>query len=188
MIKYPSPFHIILSIFLKFKGVDENVNGCLYFPEEADGLTFSQKFYRLGPRKERKEDMVAKLTKEMKTIFEKELAVIATASKDGIPNVGPKGSMYVFDDETLAYAEGTGEKTLRNLQENPKVAVMVVDREKAEGYQVKETAELLSNEDFFEQVAKRQEQRKRPRSQKVVKIRIEEIYSIKPGMTARKIV
>ena len=131
---------------------------------------------------------MAKLTKEMKTMFEQQLAVIATASKDGTPNIGPKGSMYVFDDETLAYSEGTGEKTLRNLQQNPKVAVMVVDREKADGYQVKGTVELLSSGDFFEQVAKRQEQRKRPRPKNVVKIKIEEIYSIRPGMTARKIV
>jgi predicted pyridoxine 5'-phosphate oxidase superfamily flavin-nucleotide-binding protein len=131
--------------------------------------------------------MMVKLTREMKTIFEQQLAVIATAGKDGTPNVGPKGSMYIFDDETLAYSEGTGEKTLQNLRQNPKVAIMVVDREKADGYQVKGTAELLSSGDFFEQVAKMQEQRKRPRPKYVVKIRIEEIYFVKPGMTARKI-
>ncbi len=80
---------------------------------------------------------MAKLTKEMKTMFEQQLSVIATASKDGIPNIGPKGSMYIFDDETLVYSEGTGEKTLKNLQQNPIAAVMVVDREKTDGYQVK---------------------------------------------------
>jgi len=130
---------------------------------------------------------MAKLTKEIKVMFEQQLSVIATASKDGTPNIGPKGSMYVFDDETLVYSEGTSEKTLRNLQENPKVAVMVADREKADGYQVKGIAELLSSGDFFEQVAKKQEQRKRPRPKYVVKIRIVEIYSVKPGMTAKKI-
>ena len=130
---------------------------------------------------------MVRLTKEMRTMFEQQLSVIATASKDGTPNIGPKGSMYVFDDETLAYSEGTGQKTLKNLQQNPKVAVMVVDREKTDGYQVKGTAELLSSGDFFERVAKRQEERKRPRPQSVVKIRIEEIYSVKPGMTEKKI-
>ena len=69
----------------------------------------------------------------------------------------------------------------------PEEADGVVDREKADGYQVKGTVELLSSGDFFEQVAKRQEQRKRPRPKNVVKIRIEEIYSIRPGMTAKKI-
>ena len=130
---------------------------------------------------------MARLTGEIKTMFEKQLAVVATASKNATPNIGPKGSMHVVDDETLAYAESTGEKTLRNLQENPKVAVMVVDRENADGYQVKGTAELLSSGDLFEQVARRQEERKRPRPKCAVKIKIEEIYSVRPGMTVRKI-
>jgi len=130
---------------------------------------------------------MAKLTSEMKAVFEKQLAVIATAGKDGTPNVGPKGSMYVVNDETLAYSEGTGGKTFRNLQANPKVAVIVVDRDKADGYQVKGTAELLTSGDFFEQVARRQEERRRPRPKHVVKIRVEEVYSVKPGMTAKKI-
>ncbi len=124
----------------------------------------------------------------MRAMLEQELAMIATASKDGTPNVGPKGSVHVIDEETLAYAEGTGEKTLRNLQENPKAAVLVVDREKGDGYQIKGKAELLSTGDFFEEVARKQEQRKRPRPKYAVKIKIEEIYSVKPGMTARKIV
>ena len=130
---------------------------------------------------------MAKLTSEMRAMFERQLSVIATASKDGTPNIGPKGTMHVFDDETLAYSEGTGEKTLRNLQQNPKVAVMVVDREKTDGYQIKGTAELFTSGDFFEKVAKKQEERKRPRPKSVVRIRIEEIYSVKPGMTGKKI-
>jgi predicted pyridoxine 5'-phosphate oxidase superfamily flavin-nucleotide-binding protein len=130
---------------------------------------------------------MAKLNSEMRAMLERELAMIATASKDGTPNVGPKGSVHVIDEETLAYAEGTGEKTLRNLLQNPKAAVLVVDREKGDGYQIKGNAELLSTGDFFEQVARKQEQRKRPRPKYAVKIKIEEIYSVKPGMTARKI-
>ena len=121
---------------------------------------------------------MARLTTEMKTIFEKQLAVIATASKDGTPNVGPKGSMHVVDDETIAYAEGTNEKTLKNLQENTKVAVLAVDRDKGEGYQVKGTAELLTSGSLFEKVAKRQEERKKPLPKLVIKIKIEETYSV----------
>jgi len=121
---------------------------------------------------------MSRLTSEIKAMFEKQLAVIATAGKDGTPNVGPKGSIHVVNDETLAYSESTGQKTLRNLQENPKVAVLVVDRERGDGYQVKGTAELLTSGDFFERVARRQEERKRPRPKQVVKIRIEEIFSV----------
>lgn len=130
---------------------------------------------------------MAKLPTEIKAMFENQLAIVATASKDGTPNVGPKGSMHVVDDETLAYSEGTSEKTLRNLKENTKVAVMLVDRPKAEGYQIKGTAELLTSGNLFERVARRQEERKRPRSKYVVQIRVEEIYSVKTGKTATRI-
>jgi hypothetical protein len=36
--------------------------------------------------------MMAKLTKEMKTMFEQQLPVVATTSKNEIPNIGSKGS------------------------------------------------------------------------------------------------
>jgi predicted pyridoxine 5'-phosphate oxidase superfamily flavin-nucleotide-binding protein len=130
---------------------------------------------------------MAKLSDKMKAMFEKQLAVIATASSDGTPNVGPKGSMHVVDDQTLAYAEGTGQKTMRNLLQNPKVAVMVADRDASDGYQFKGTAEVLTSGDFYEREAKRSESRGRPRPTHVVRIKIEEIYSVKPGMTAKKI-
>ncbi len=131
---------------------------------------------------------MANLTSEMKAMFEKQLAVIATAGKDGTPNVGPKGSMHVVNDETLAYSENTGEKTFRNLRENPKVAIMIVDREKSDGYQIKGAAELFTSGDFFEEVAKRQEKRNKPRPKRVVRIKVQEIYSVKSGTTAKKIV
>ena len=130
---------------------------------------------------------MAKLPSEVKEMFGRQLAVIATASKDGTPNIGPKGSMHVIDDETLAYSEATCGKTLRNIQENPKVTVMVVDREKSDGYQVKGRAELLTSGALFEQAARRQEERKRPGPKYAVKIRVEEVYSVKSGMTAKKI-
>ncbi len=55
--------------------------------------------------------------------------VLATASKDGTPDVGPKGSIYVADKDHLAYLERTHRDALKNLRENPKVAVMFLDRE-----------------------------------------------------------
>lgn len=130
---------------------------------------------------------MAKLTGEMKTLFEKQLAVVATASKQGIPNIGPKGSVHVIDDETLCYAESTGEKTLRNLRENPRISVMILDREKSEGYQFKGTAQLSTSGDLFEKVTKRQQERKRGVPKCVVRIKVDEIYSVITGKTAQKI-
>jgi uncharacterized protein len=121
---------------------------------------------------------MAKLSDEVKALFEKQLAFVATAGANGTPNVGPKGSMYIVDDETLAYSESANRKTLKNLMENSRVAVTVVDREKGSGYQVKGRTELLSSGNLFDQMARRQQERGKPQPEQVVKIIIEEIYPV----------
>ena len=54
---------------------------------------------------------------------------LATSSKDGTPDIGPKGSLFVADKDHLAYLERTHRVQLKNLNENPNVAVMFLDRE-----------------------------------------------------------
>ena len=49
---------------------------------------------------------------------------LATASKDGEPDMGPKGSMMVFDSEHLAYWERSRRLAMKNVGENPNVAVV----------------------------------------------------------------
>ncbi|MDP2718476.1 MAG: pyridoxamine 5'-phosphate oxidase family protein [Dehalococcoidia bacterium] len=121
---------------------------------------------------------MAKLNDEIKELLVKQLVFIATASKDGTPNVGPKGSMFAIDDETIVYSESTAKKTLANLWENPKVCVLAVDRNTAHGYQIKGTAELIPTGDLFDRVARRQEERKKSRPNHVVKITVEDILPV----------
>jgi predicted pyridoxine 5'-phosphate oxidase superfamily flavin-nucleotide-binding protein len=130
---------------------------------------------------------MVKMTGEMKAMLEKQLPIVATSTKEGIPNVGPKGSLYVLDDETLVYSEGTGRKTLKNMVENPNVAVLVVDREKLDGYQFKGKAELLTQGPIFDEVSEKQKKRGRRPPTNVVKIKVEEVYSVKPGMIAERL-
>jgi predicted pyridoxine 5'-phosphate oxidase superfamily flavin-nucleotide-binding protein len=70
-----------------------------------------------------------KLTDQMREEIDPALAqgrpgLVATVSKDGIPNVGYKGSLMVFDDESLAYWERTLQGTAENVQENPNIMVL----------------------------------------------------------------
>jgi len=44
-----------------------------------------------------------------------------------MPNIGYKGSMMVFDDESLAYWERTRQGTLENLEQNPNVMILFRD-------------------------------------------------------------
>jgi predicted pyridoxine 5'-phosphate oxidase superfamily flavin-nucleotide-binding protein len=72
------------------------------------------------------------LTKQMRELIDPALergtpCLVATASQDGLPNVGYKGSVMVFDDESLAYWERTLQGTAENIAENPNVMVLFRD-------------------------------------------------------------
>ena len=56
--------------------------------------------------------------------------VVATASADGAPSLGYKGSVLVFDNEHLAFWDRTLGETLAHLRENPQVAVLYRNRER----------------------------------------------------------
>jgi hypothetical protein len=49
--------------------------------------------------------------------------LLATSGQDG-PNISPKGSMLVFDDQHLAYWERSKKKALENLGQDRRVTVM----------------------------------------------------------------
>lgn len=53
--------------------------------------------------------------------------ILATASANGEPDIGYKGSMMVFDKESLAYWERTKRQHLKNILENPRVVVLFRD-------------------------------------------------------------
>jgi hypothetical protein len=127
---------------------------------------------------------MVKVTGEMRVLIEKGLAFVGTADRNGRPNLAPKGSMRLGDEETLVFAEGVGKKTLRNLRDNPEVAVAVVDREKMEGYQFKGKAEIIETGPLYDTVAKLAQERGRPKPIAAVKIKIEAIYSLIPGPMA----
>ena len=49
---------------------------------------------------------------------------LGTAGKDGQPQLSLKGSVMVFDSETLAYWERAKRSAMENVAENPKVVVL----------------------------------------------------------------
>jgi len=101
-----------------------------------------------------------KLTDEMRNMVNPALAngcpcILATASAAGEPDIGYKGSMMIFDDESLAYWERTKRQHLKNLGENPKVVVLFRDAKTKAAFRFHGTATVLDDGPVREQVMAR---------------------------------
>jgi len=94
--------------------------------------------------------MSVEITDHMAQVLEEQLAFIATSSPDGVPNLGPKGSIGVYDDAALVFDETTGGQTLDNIREGSKVMIAVVDRAWKNGYRFTGTAEVLDAGEIFD--------------------------------------
>src|SRR5271157_4995962 len=77
---------------------------------------------------------------------------IATASISGRPNVSPKGSLRVLDDEHVVFADIHSPNTIANLVENPQVAALVFEPSTRHGCRIWGIAETLSSGPLFDQV------------------------------------
>jgi uncharacterized protein len=93
---------------------------------------------------------MAKLNQEMKDLVAAQQCFIATVNPDGSPNVGPKRSTRVEDDEHLMFTEVTGAQTWRNVQRGSRVAIAVVDREKMKGYRFSGNPEIITSGEIVE--------------------------------------
>jgi predicted pyridoxine 5'-phosphate oxidase superfamily flavin-nucleotide-binding protein len=125
---------------------------------------------------------MAKLNEEMKALLASQQALIATASPDGMPSIGAKGSTHLLDDEHIAFYELAGGRTWENLQKNPRIAIAVVDRNTMQGYRFVGTAELVTDGELYEGAQKLADMMKMPVPPKAaVKVKVEEIYNLGAG-------
>lgn len=97
---------------------------------------------------------MAKLTEAAKKIIaEYGPALIATASKDGKPNVSPKGSFRVIDNEHVAFANIASPRTMANLKENPQLTAIMLDRSSRKGCRIWGKAEILDSGPIFDSIS-----------------------------------
>lgn len=129
---------------------------------------------------------MAKLTEDMKDMISTQQVFHATVSKDGVPNVAPKRSTRVLDDETLIFNEGTGGITYRNILDGSKIAAAVVNRETVDGYRFLGRAEMLTEGELYDRAAEMSAKNNMPAPKGVVLLHIEEIHGLKPGPGAGK--
>ena len=94
--------------------------------------------------------MASRMNAEAKRVVEEQrLAYVATVSADGTPNVSPKGTIAVWDDDHLVFADICSPGTVANLTRNPSVELNVVDPFSRKGYRFKGTAEIVRDGELF---------------------------------------
>ena len=91
------------------------------------------------------------LTADMKRVVEEQrLGFFATVCADGTPNVSPKGTTAVWDDDHLVFANIRSPGTLANLRKNPNIEVNVVDPFARKGYRFKGIASVLESGPLYD--------------------------------------
>ncbi len=81
---------------------------------------------------------MAILTDDMKRVIrEQRLGFYATVCEDGSPNLSPKGSTFVLDDDHLFFADVRSPQTVANIRRGSLVEVNVLDPGARRGYRFK---------------------------------------------------
>ena len=82
--------------------------------------------------------LMAAMTSDMKRVVrEQKLGFYATVNDDGTPNLSPKGSTYVLDDDHLFFADIRSPQTVANIRRGSLVEVNIVDPLSRKGYRFK---------------------------------------------------
>jgi predicted pyridoxine 5'-phosphate oxidase superfamily flavin-nucleotide-binding protein len=92
-----------------------------------------------------------KLSKEMqRMVREQRLGFVATVTPDGRPNVSPKGTTRLWDDERLFFADIASPGTVENLSTNPHIEINVVDPMTRKGFRFTGMAAVHTSGEAYE--------------------------------------
>ena len=87
-----------------------------------------------------------------RVVEEQRLGYAATVCPDATPNLSPKGTTAVWDDEHLVFADIRSPRTVENLRHNPAIEINVVDPISRKGYRFKGTGTVLTEGPTFDEV------------------------------------
>lgn len=80
----------------------------------------------------------------MRTLVDQvRLGFVATVNADGTPNLSPKGTVAVWDERQLVFADIRSPNTIRNLRSRPVVEISVIDLMSRKGYRFTGTARIV---------------------------------------------
>lgn len=88
-------------------------------------------------------------------LTEQRLIFVATVCPDGTPNLSPKGTVMVWDDDHLLFTDLASPGTMRNLEQNPAIEINTLDVFARKGYRFKGVAAIHRGDDVFDEIVDR---------------------------------
>ena len=85
-------------------------------------------------------------------VEEQRLGFVATVNADGTPNLSPKGTVTVLDDEHLVFADIRSPRTIANLRHNPALEINVVDPISRKGYRFRGRGTVVDGGSRFDEL------------------------------------
>ncbi len=131
---------------------------------------------------------MVKLNDEMKSVFSKvKIFPVATASKEGIPNVVPIAFVQLVSDDTLWIGDNYMVKSLANVKENPHIAIYTYDPDVKRCFQIKGKVQVLtSGPDFDKMKGIIKAKNEKYPAKSLLLVKITDIFECTPGATAGK--
>jgi len=133
---------------------------------------------------------MAEITDEMKQVAEKAEAFnVATATKNGEPNVVPISFAKVLSDDELLLMDSFMRKTIENIKANPRVAISVWEKRigGSIGYQFKGSARIETSGRVFDEGVRWVRDIEPALSPKAaIIVTVDSIYMTTPGPDAGK--
>lgn len=92
---------------------------------------------------------MAMLTEDMKEFIANNLGWITTISPEGELDLGPKMSLFVLDDDHLAYHERTAGQHYKNLEAGSPLVIAFANPAEKKGYRFRGNVTLHTDDDVY---------------------------------------
>ena len=106
---------------------------------------------------------------------------VATSDKEGTPHIAAARGLQILDDESVTFEDWFCIQTLRNIEENPKVAVSLLEAGGRHGYQLIGTIVKSVTTEVLDGYLPLQEQHRIPHAKHRLHIKVEKVLMLSVG-------
>ena len=123
---------------------------------------------------------MVELTDKIKNFLKQQkLGFVATINDNNTPNLSPRGTIFVWDDAHIIFADIKSPQTTKNLEKNPIVEVNIINPITRKGFLISGNAIILKDGQEFSQIlAYYKEQGIQSKIVAVAKVLVDEIHEI----------